>query len=278
MIITIPLLKDVTVTIQDTPSVQGKFPTSCLQKGWLMSCRGENLAEEAVGFGVPIIKRGLKSYFPGEIALESFQMTDTWMVKAIYTINLEEKIAMPGKSPLTVKPVYLVKNLLAAVIRQFEPGRRYLTALSSSLRKWLGFKTVYGISEFITKVEMNYRIDSQKGEIDIQADFTGLTNQGVTEVVVMNEQGATYFDGYMDDSGLTLFGDEIGLWDEVITEQARFISSSHKLAFGLQRQPGTHLFRGREWTASRLAWSGFGHSIAPSMGRYNCTVKVERLP
>ena len=48
---------------------RGSYPTARLQKGFLLVYNGEELAEEAVGFGVPVLKRGLQAIFPGGIEL-----------------------------------------------------------------------------------------------------------------------------------------------------------------------------------------------------------------
>ncbi len=52
-------------------------------------------------------------------------------------------------------------------------------------------------------------------------------------MIVMNEQGAHFFDQYRDSSGTCLSGKEIGCWDEVAAEEASFASSTHGVAFSL---------------------------------------------
>ena len=92
-------------------------------------------------------------------------------------------------------------------------------------------------------------------------------SDSVTEVIVMNEQGAHYFDEYQDSSGNHLVGKEIGCWDEVSAEEATFSSSAQRIAFTVHAVPGARLFRGRELVGSRLAWAGFGYSFPPSVRR-----------
>ncbi|HEX9092323.1 MAG TPA: hypothetical protein VF831_12580, partial [Anaerolineales bacterium] len=45
------------------------FPTAAIQKGLIMIYEGQELCEEAVGFGVPILKRGLQAIFPSTVEL-----------------------------------------------------------------------------------------------------------------------------------------------------------------------------------------------------------------
>ena len=125
---------------------------------------------------------------------------------------------------------------------------------------------------------MTYTVDSRTGKIDVEVDTNDLSTDSITEVVVMNEQGAHHFDRYRDSGGTCLRGKEIGCWDEVTAEEASFISSTHRVAFTLERVKGARLFRGRELIGSRLAWSGFGYSFPPAVERFSYAVKIERVP
>ena len=100
---------------------------------------------------------------------------------------------------------------------------------------------------------------------------------GITEVVVMNEQGAHYFDRYLDSAGTSLQGREIGCWDEVTAEDACFLCTTHQVVFKLGQVKGARLFRGRELVGSRLAWAGFGYSFPPSIKRFVYELGIERF-
>src|ERR1019366_4418908 len=64
-----PLFGDLSLSITDrAPSADthdGRYPAARLQRGLLLVCPGRDLAEEGVGFGVPILKRGAQTVFPG---------------------------------------------------------------------------------------------------------------------------------------------------------------------------------------------------------------------
>jgi hypothetical protein len=277
MDIKIPIFQDFSLSISDCSSDSDVYPTERLQKGLLLRCRDLDMAEEAVGFGVPVLKRGLQAYFPGDVELGVRRTGTTQMVSAIYNINLVEKIGRPGKDSVDNKLIYGIKNILAAVIRQFRPARGIMTSLSSSVRKLFNLKTSYERVQTSTLVKITYVIDEQKGVLDIEVDFDDLSRLGFTEAIIMNEQGAHIFDQYFDSSGVKLSGEQIGLWDEVTADEAGFSSSAHGLAFSLNRLPGTRLFRGRERIDSRLAWSGFGYSIPASVRSFKCTVRIGML-
>jgi hypothetical protein len=96
-------------------------------------------------------------------------------------------------------------------------------------------------------------------------------------VAVMNEQGARPFDCYRESNGISLRGMEIGTWDEVTAEEASFISTAHGLGFSLRQVPGARLYRGRELIGDRLAWSGFGYSIPPTVTRFTYDLRIGRV-
>jgi hypothetical protein len=68
-----PLFGDLSLSITDrAPSADthdGRYPAARLQRGLLLVCPGRDLAEEGVGFGVPILKRGAQTVFPGAMEL-----------------------------------------------------------------------------------------------------------------------------------------------------------------------------------------------------------------
>jgi hypothetical protein len=278
MEIIVPLFDEMALKIAGGPdNAAGDFPTSGLQKGLILLRKGATLAEEAVGFGVPVLKRGLQTIFPGGVGMTSERTGDVWDITALFLLNMEEKFSAPENRRVGGRLFYTAKNSLAALIRQLPALRGVLTATSGALRKTFGWETTYVQSTFSTIVKMHYAIDGQSGRIAVDVDPGDGAAEGVTEIVVMNELGATNFERYRDSSGTVLRGKEIGCWDEVRAKEAGFESEKHRVAFTLGQAKGVKLFRGREQIGSRLAWSGFGYSLRPA-GRFSYTMKIQRIP
>jgi hypothetical protein len=252
------------------------FPTSSIARGWLLLNDGKDLSEEAVGFGVPIIKRGLQAIFPGEIELFLGGGGDQCKFTARYTLNLVEKISHSAgtiNNPLVTN----TKNLFAGMIRQFPAFRRQLTGISSLMRKQLGWQTSYGTADFCGHITMDYTINPSTGKLVVEMTDKDFTAEQVSEIIIMSEQGAHYFDRYWGDDGSTLLGEDIGCWDEVSAERAEFISSSQKLSFSLRQVKAAILYRGRELIGDRLAWSGFGYSFSPKLDYFKYQIIIRRL-
>ncbi len=75
---------------------ESAYPTSRIQKGLVLYHGDEDLSEEAVGFGVPIVKRGLQTIFPGSVDLYLHGGNSLSLVSARYHLNLEERISRNG--------------------------------------------------------------------------------------------------------------------------------------------------------------------------------------
>jgi hypothetical protein len=276
MEIEVPLFQGLSLKIGDTHANGKEYPTALLQKGFILLYHDQELAEEAVGFGVPVLKRGLQTIFPGAVTLTWLQSGSSWHINAQYNLNLIEKFSSGRGKYIENRLFYNVKDFLAGVIRHIPLFRGLLTATSSNLRRMLNWETTYAYAGLSTEVKVIYTVEGEMGKVTVEIDTSGLPSD-ITEVVIMNEQGAHSFNRYQDSSGVSIQGDEIGCWDEVNAEEAWFESSTHKIAFKLGQVKGARLFRGRELIFSRLAWAGFGYSFPSFINRLRYEIRIERL-
>jgi hypothetical protein len=277
MELSIPLFDGLSLKVADQSGDADGYPTRRLQKGLLLLDGRQELAEEAVGFGVPVLKRGVQTIFPGEMELAWRRTGPLWDVTAVFGMDLVERLARPGGASLQSGVLYAAKDSLAALHRRVPPLRGPLTAASASLRRMFGWVTTYEQAEVCARLKVTYSIDGEHGKIRVAVDLTGLPAD-VTEVVVMNELGGRHFERYTDADGMDLRGGEIGTWDEVVAAEAGFVSSANKVAFSLGQVEGASLSRGRELIGARLAWSGFGYSLPPTLSAFAYDVRIERMP
>ncbi len=277
MEIKLPLGPDLWLALTSAAAGGGAYPTARLQRGLRLVHAGQDLAEEAVGFGVPVLKRGLRTLFPGAVELTQSGAGSLQVVTANYRLNLEERLARPGAMSVRIRWLYDLKNLTAALMRHCAPLRDPLTGLSNTLRRMLGWETLFEALDVAASVQVTYTVDSQSGVMRVEASAPGLLEKGVTEVILMNEQGARPFDHYRDSGGASQRGAAIGCWDEVTAQEASFVSDAHRLKFTLWQVNGARLYRGWELIGSRLAWAGFGYSFPAAQERISYLLKIEAI-
>lgn len=249
------------------------YATSRLQRGLLLLDGDTLLSEEAVGFGVPVIKLGLRAIFPSEAAFDIHAGSSGTFIEARFRLNLVERFSRQNGGEVGSSFFYSVKDLLAAAIRRLPPTRSVLTTASSWLRHVFGWQTTYKDGDIDMEVTVNYHIEPPTGKIAFEVDCGNHSGE-ISEVVLMHEQGARSFDQYEDSAGIILKGHQIGPWDEVYAAEAWFASSASKILFKVERVGGMRLFRGRELIGKRLAWTGFGYSFHPAVqnNRHEITI------
>ena len=277
MELTIPLFDGLSLNIAEQSGDAGAYPTGRLQKGLLLRDGNVDLAEEGVGFGVPVLKRGVHTIFPGGMELAWRRTGPVWEVTADYAMDLVERLAKPGGGALRSGVLYAAKDSLAALHRRAPPLRGPLTTASAALRRLFGWVTTYEQARVCARLKVTYTIVGEQGMIGVTVEVTGLP-KAVTEVVVMNELGGRVFDRYTAAGESDLCGDAIDTWDAVTAATAGFVSTAHKVAFTLGQAEGARLSRGRELVGGRLAWSGFGYSLPPTPGAFTYAVRIERTP
>ncbi len=178
MDISIPLQGGLDLVMSEGPTEGSAYATRQLQQGFRLFDHGQDLSEEAVGFGVPVVKRGLHTIFPGTVTLASERTGSLWRVQALFTVNLEERLSQGSSPSLRSRTVYLAKDSLAAIIRRSRPLRILLTAASSRLRSSLGLKTVYEEDGFRAALDVHYLIDSATGVIRVSFYASDLAGRG----------------------------------------------------------------------------------------------------
>ncbi|HSB64965.1 MAG TPA: hypothetical protein VLD65_00210 [Anaerolineales bacterium] len=254
-----------------------RYPTARIQKGLVLFHGDQDLSEEAVGFGVPILKRSLQTIFPSEVDLYLHGDSEQPKVSARFKLNLEERITKNGNDSIKNRLIYTSKNGLAAIIRQIPFLRGFLTSTSNLIRSKLDWRTTYEQSDFSTYVVLTYTIDDLNDQIKVELVGGEYLSSSISEIIIMNELGAHHFDQYQDTGGTCQTGEEISCWDPVIAEEAAFIARAHKISFGLHQVQGVRLYRGRELIEPRLAWSGFGYSFPPNHKNVSYTLTIKQL-
>lgn len=273
--------REVFLSITATSRPSGPYPSSRIPKGPVLVHRGVDLSEEGVGFGVPVLKQGLKTVFPGSVRLSVRAEGRQTIIDAAFEMNLHERLTRSsgsepgGRGERSLGRILgALQRTLAAAFRRAPALRGALTRISGLVRTRLGVATVFEEAPTRGSVRVRYVADPEAGELVISADTRGLDRRSATELVLMNEMGANHFDAFRDSSGLRLRGSSIGAWERVQAGSASFVDSRSGITFSMDQVPGARMFRGTELIGSRLAWSGLAYSISPRTDWFSYTVTI----
>ncbi len=275
--ISLPFFQDVGLRISVVNHNGDDYPSSQLQKGLILVSDGQELVEEGVGFGVPVLMKGLKTIFAGNVNLIQAERNLETEIAATFYMNREERLASRSGTTIGSNSLYKIKHYLEDLHRRSTLARGFLTSFSDWYLRRLSLRKTFEDAGCNYPIKVNFSLNWESRTVKIDVDATGVPEGEVDQVILMNEQGARYFDTYIDTSGSLLQGAEIESWQTVTAERASFLSRSHHLSFSLQQVSGATLFRGRELVGSRLAWAGFGYSLPPSRRSIAYTLEIERL-
>jgi len=246
---------------------------STLHKGLIIVYDGIERVEEGAGFGVPIIKYD-KTHFPS-----SAQCFIEKTGKGYAIVKAFEMDAVAKKK--VGKKTYLDDSLYRFFRKQFE--RFYLgknsTAVGFLLNKLMEFRKYAGVeTEFVEvkskgKVQVKYEVFDHR--IHVEVDFADLEIAGCREILLLNEQGASFFTKYSDSYGLSLSEEQISSWKLVTAKTASLSNQAETLKFTLTNQKPAHLFRGREKTKNRFCWAGLSYSLSPPQTKFAYEIQIQ---
>ena len=253
-----------------------EFPTDRLQKGWLISYAGQVLVEEGTGFAFPMVRYGHRTVFPASARVAVGRSEGSVAAEVTYELALVEKLAIGKGKGIDSEAFYRVREYLSAVHRKMPPLRKGLTVLFDSARALLHLKTRFEPSEPVGTVKVTTTVCPGDGKMSVNIDCD-LRKSGCTEIIIANEQGASYFDLYRDSNGARLEKSGISSWGEIAGESASLINRRDGVKFTLRRLAGVRLFRGWEFTPGRLAWAGLNYVLPPDMRHFEYEIGIGEM-
>ena len=246
---------------------------SALHKGLIMLHDGYERVEEGAGFGVPIIKYA-KTHFPSSAQCLIEKTGSGYVIVKAFEMDAVAKKKVGKKT-------YLDDSLYRFFRKQFE--RFYLgknsAALGFLLNKLMEFRKYAGVeTEFVEvkskgKVQVKYEVFDRR--IHVEVDFEDLEMSGCREILLLNEQGASFFVKYSDSSGLRLSEEQISGWKLVSAKTASLSNQAETLKFTLANQKPAYLFRGREKTKTRFCWAGLSYSLSPPQTKFAYDIQIQ---
>lgn len=242
-----------------------------LQKGLILIFDQSEIVEEGVGFGVPVVKYTENTYFSSNAEYSVKKEGD-------FTIILKTFLLDTIARKRIGENLYLNPNVYRALRKSFES--QYLTKnnlrksfnLLMQIRPLIGVKTDFVKVKPKGKVTVRYQL--YENTIKIKASLIDLEKENCKEILLLNEQGANFFNKYSDSLGLKFVGDQIGAWEKVNAIKAYLSDKQEMLKFTLHKQRQATLFRGREQIKNRFSWSGLSYLLDAGLSEFNYVIEL----
>ena len=266
--------RGVALLFKDSGSGPWDYPASRIQKGLVLAHGSRELAEEGIGFGVPLLKLGHETIFPGRAHLTTEKDGDTSIVEVNYDLNLVERMELRGNKSIDSRAFYKMRDYFSWLHRRYPPLRGVITRASNRLKLTYGIESIFKDIATAGIAKVVYIINAKKDTVHVSVDLSKLQKSGCTEIIIANEQGANHFGQYHDSNGVIIMGNAIGTWNETFADEASLIDSRDNIVFTLPKVKGARMFRGRELVAGQLAWSGLNYVMPRDTSNFAYDIRI----
>jgi hypothetical protein len=245
--------------------------TAPLQKGLVLMLDGNELIEEGMGFGLPVVKYADKTFFSTTAQISMHAGESCQSVCKVFSLD-SVSFKKFGNSAFIDDGVY------SAFRKAFE--RLYLkhNEIKPVFNKLMELRHKAKIRTIFVKViprgmiAVTYVFCGSR--IDVRVDFSKLALKNCREVLLLNEQGSSFFRKYKDTNGSNLCGNRIGAWESLDAPEACLSNDDGAVFFCLKKIKGAKLFRGWEQTRNRFSWAGLSYSFYPSRGFFEYSIEI----
>jgi hypothetical protein len=245
-----------------------------LHKGLVLVHEGREIVGEGAGLGVPVVKYSDKTFFPGtaEVSISSVSDESPPIITKTFTLDMVSRKGLRDGSYINDSLYHAIHKMFTRLYIPNKPLRPFFEKLME-LRGVLGIHTEFIKTTSRGKVIIIYKL--RHDGINIEVDLSNIDQRRCEEIILLNEQGSTFFTVYRDSMGLELTGRDIGPWDEVKADRASLSNGDRSLAFSLGVTSGVTLYRGWEQVEGRLAWAGLNYSVKPELPSFSYEIRIE---
>ncbi len=227
---------------------------SPLQKGLVLLVDDREVIEEGAGFGTPVIMYRDRTFFSGSAKTRFRQEDDRRTVLKVFTIDTVSRKTFR-------KHLHLNDRLYTFLQRRFHSIYTEHKSLVPLLTLVIRLMKTSGVNTEFQKVKPKGRITMRysffPSSIEVDVSLSDLNKIGCKEILLLNEQGASFFRKYSDTEGSTLLDAEIGPWEKTKAKGVMLSNVSGTTGFSMESKEDITLFRGREKIRKKYSWVGF---------------------
>ena len=243
-----------------------------LQKGLVLMLDGKELIEEGVGFGAPVVLYEDRPYFSR--TAECFLQTEG--DRSV----LVKKFLLDAVSRKRIGSAFYVND----GFYKFFHERYHATyvnhkKLTPAFNRLMELRRIFKVNTEFVRVKprgtVTVRYTCRPNSIQVEVLLSAIDKDRCKEILILNEQGASFFRRYSDTDGVTLVDGQIGAMETVKAKKASLTNTKGTISFSLRNMEGTMFFRGREKTRGRFSWTGLGYMVKPSLTNFKYTIELE---
>jgi hypothetical protein len=244
-----------------------------LQKGLVLMLDGKELIEEGVGFGAPVALYEDRPFF-SRTAECSLQTEGDCTV-------LVKKFVLDAVSRKRIGSAFYVNE----GFYKFFHARYHATyvnhkRLTPAFNRLMELRGIFRVNTEFVRVKprgtVTVRYTCRPNSIQVEVSLSAIDKDRCKEILILNEQGASFFRRYSDADGVTLVDGQIGAMETVKAEKASITNINGTISFCLRNMEGTTFFRGREKTRGRFSWIGLGYTVKPSLTNFTYDIEIEK--
>ena len=245
--------------------------TAQLQKGLVLLVEGSEVIEEGMGFGAPVVLYQDRAFFSSSADISVRREGNEMILTKSFTIDAISRKRFG-------KDFYLNDSLYRFFQKRFHNIYTRNKDLAAVLTRFIELMKTFGVSTEFQKVSpkgiitVKYAILPRLIEVEIV--LSGLDKRGCSQVLILNEQGASFFRKYSDTDGVTLIDGQIGAWEPTEAKEVSLSNLEETTGFSLRNNGGTRLFRGREKVRGRYSWVGFCYFLQPHTSRFRYSIRL----
>jgi hypothetical protein len=245
---------------------------AALQKGLVLVVNGLEIVEEGAGFGVPIAKYSDATLFSRNAKLYVEALDEGFIV-------ITKVFLLDSVSKKRVHGAFINNRIYSVFHKTFEKAYLNRGNMRSFfdwimwLRRTIGVETHFVNVSPRGKVTIRYHCYSD--HIKVCADFSEVEMARCQEILILNEQGATFF-RKNSKGNVVLCDKKIGAWNKVVAEKAEFSDIRNRISFSMEKRDGAILYCGWEQIKDRFSWAGMTYALSPKTSIFNYTIRLKK--
>jgi hypothetical protein len=243
-----------------------------IQKGLVLVLNEKELIEEGAGFGVPAAIFSDRTCFSSSAETLIIDKVQSKIVIKRYRMDTVSKKSWKNIVLPEIPIQRFISDKLENAYHEIPFIRKFFFPAVDTLKK-IGVKMFY--KRIKSRGEIIVTYDISENYINIKADLCRLNRTFLKKIVLLNEQGSTFFRKFSS-NGSILVDDQIGAWRLLTANRACFSDLEGSLGFCLRNLHDYRSFVGREYLNGFLSWVGLEYEAPPDQDFLEYEIKIIR--